>query len=154
SQFWPHIGGIPILGARMVRALRGRGWKVCVLTQQDAGALPGLDHVEDIPVYRIDFRKVLESRDAREMQRLLGETVRIRRTFRPDLVSVLHVGPEIFLELQAQSVTPLPLCCTLHSLYPPRSLQPGTLMHRLLSRADWVTTDSAAIFHAMQEVIP
>ncbi len=54
--FWPTIGGIEVLSARLVSALRARGHELLVITSQPGPDLPEVDVYDGVCIRRLPFR--------------------------------------------------------------------------------------------------
>jgi glycosyltransferase involved in cell wall biosynthesis len=143
--FWPRIGGVEVIGAHLVRALRDRGHEVTVLTARDHEDVPAEEDMDGIRVLRRRFR---EPQDAGDVEGILAErrwVTELQRDLRPDVVHVFHVGPNVLFHVQTRSAHPAPAVVTLHLALPPELLEPGTAMGRALREAAWVTTCSAGL---------
>ena len=64
EYYWPYIGGPEIMAARLLPALRDRGFRFTVLTSQHQLDLPSEDEVDGIPILRIPFRGPIERGEA------------------------------------------------------------------------------------------
>ena len=61
DAFWPLIGGVEVLAARVVVALAGRGHEFVVVADQQAN-LDARSDFHGIPVHRAPFLEVLANR--------------------------------------------------------------------------------------------
>ena len=83
DAFWPSIGGVEVLGARLVTALRDRGHQILVVTRRDELELAAESSFEGVPVRRFDFLQVAESRDALRWLELRRTVAQLKRGFAP-----------------------------------------------------------------------
>ena len=65
--FWPRIGGVEVLGANFVTAMRDRGHDLLVIANRDDPKFAGRGDVDGVPVVRIDVRAPLEQHDLRTL---------------------------------------------------------------------------------------
>lgn len=154
SRFRPHIGGIPLLCAGVLAALRARGYELVVITQHDRPDLPAQDLLGDTPVYRLPFWQALERYDGAQMHALLRQVTAIKRDFRPDLVHVFHIGPEAFFELQTRAAAPCPLVCSAHSMYPDAIFTGETVVRHILRSAAGIAACSGATRRQILQALP
>jgi glycogen(starch) synthase len=154
SRFWPHIGGIPVLGTRLVAALRARGHELAVITQRDEVDQPEQDLLGDIPVYRLPFWQVIERRDSAQVQELRRQVLELTRAFQPDIVHTYHIGPEAFFAVHTHATIRCPQICSLHSMYPVEFFRRGTVVSHLLRSATWVVAPSEAILGQVRQELP
>jgi glycogen(starch) synthase len=154
SRFWPHRGGIQILGLHLLSALQARGYDLCVITQRDNPEQPEEESVAGIPVSRFPFWQALEQRDGARIHALRRQILDLKATFCPHAVYMYHLGPEAFFELQTRGALPLPLVCSLHSQYSAEAFRPGSLLHRLLHAAARITAPSTAILEEIRQALP
>jgi glycosyltransferase involved in cell wall biosynthesis len=95
STFWPHIGGVEVLGANLAGALARRNHEVTVLTRRDVDDLPARSSVDGVAVRRLPFRQAVESRDASAVAALRREVDDLLVDVRPDVVHLYHLGPDL-----------------------------------------------------------
>jgi glycosyltransferase involved in cell wall biosynthesis len=145
--FWPRIGGVQNMAARLLPALRERGHEFLVITEQDGVPLPEEDEYGGIPILRLSpwsgrIESVLETRE---------RVSRLKRSFRPDLVHTSGVSAGDFFQLTTRSACSAPWLVTLHGGWPaPRT----ALVKRTLSAADWVTGCSRAMLEEGRRLVP
>jgi glycogen(starch) synthase len=154
SRFWPHRGGIQILGGHLLSALQARGHDVCVITQHHDHDQPEQDLFAGVSVYRFPFWHALERHDGARIHALRRQILDLKATFRPHLIHVYHIGPEAFFELQTRDASSVPLICSLHSHYPAEAFRPGTLLRRLLHAASGITAPSMGILDQARQALP
>src|SRR5438552_2771561 len=64
NLFWPYIGGGEYFGAKLVSALRARGYEIIVVTSHDHLDLPDETQYQGVPIFRLPFLKALRDSDA------------------------------------------------------------------------------------------
>ena len=153
DAFWPLIGGIEVLAARLVTALRSRGHELCVITRREPNHR-AYDLFRDIPVHRLEFLEVRNSRNIDQWVATREQIATIKREFRPDIVHVYHATIDVLFHLVTTSAHRAPTLCTVHGILDEDSLRSDTTVERLLSSEDWVTTCSAATLAETRLHIP
>jgi len=149
GTFWPRIGGVEILAARLLPALQERGYRFTVITPQSSLDLPLEDQFNGIPVQRVPF-----GADHGNIERLLEMQTRmrrLRRDFAPDLVHANTVSAIDYFLLTSDSAHPAPLLVTLHGEWLDRE---ESIVRQTLSGADWVVGCSAAILDRGRGLVP
>lgn len=145
ETFWPHIGGVQILGAKLLLALRDRGHEFLVVTRQDYWDLAPEALYKGIQINRFPFWKAL----AKGNIELFAETKRqisaLRRAFSPDLVHIYSFGPSVLFHLATRAAHPAPALVTIHEAWPDTALESNSLLTQTLLSATWVTGVSASV---------
>jgi glycogen(starch) synthase len=154
DAFWPNIGGVEVLGARLVTALRDRGHEILVVTRRDQLELGAESSFEGIPVRRFEFLQAAESRDALRWLELRRAVAALKREFAPDLVHVYHAAFDTILHLETRDAHQAAELCTIHGAFPDHVLLPGSMLRRLLATADWVTACSSAALDRIRRQAP
>jgi glycogen synthase len=148
--FWPHLGGIEVLAAQYVPAMRARGLDLTVVTSHDDSIdLPDLGDHGGVPVYRLPFRAVLAARDVTAMLALRQQVRALYRELHPDLVHVFALGPSALFQIQTHAVCAAPVLVTLHG----EALRGGadrgdTVLEKTLASATWIVCVSDAVWRA------
>ena len=155
EYYWPYIGGPEIMAARLLPALRDRGFRFTVLTSQHQLDLPSEDEVDGIPILRIPFRGPIERGDVEAVGRIVHRIEEIKRFWMPELVHLLGLGSAALYQLRTRRVYPAPLLVTLQN----RLLTDGgtageSLQSRVLREADLVVACSAAIRKEVGTLVP
>jgi glycogen(starch) synthase len=153
ESFWPIIGGVEVLSAQFIPAMRKRGYKFAVVTENWNLAFPDETQMDDIPVYRFHFKRILENHDTGQMMATLKKIAIIKQSFKPDLIHINICGPSIFFHLRTTSAYSVPMLVTLHSLMT-QSCGHDTILGRLLRLADWVSTVSETTLHEIRNILP
>lgn len=153
ARFWPHIGGVEVLGLHLIPALQARGMQVQVVTSHSGTPLPDDDRSNGIPLRRYHFLTSLARRDVPGMMQARRGLAELKRTFRPDLVHLHLSGPESLFHWQTENAHPAPTLVTVHAI--PNELQAqDSLLAHTLRRAAWVTTVSAVMLERLRELVP
>jgi glycogen(starch) synthase len=142
ESFWPYVGGVEVLGTKLVLALRERGYQIAVVTSHGSLTLPDDDLYEGIPVHRLPFHRAFAQRDIAQLAEIHRRLVRLRDGFRPDLVHMHHVGPSAILCQQVFAKSSTPRVVTVLGMIPDRSLQEGSGFAQVLRSADWVAANA------------
>lgn len=157
ETFWPRIGGVENLAARLLPALRSRGYEFAVVTWEN---LKNPDQIwyQGIPVYRFPFFSGGHQDGLRSMIENRREVAWLKQQFTPDLVHINSYGRSVLFHLNTTSAHPAPVLVTLHQVLPDEPVAHDSLLGHLLRTANWVTTCSNAVLaHArglVPEVIP
>jgi len=152
--FWPHIGGVEVLGARMVAALSERGHEFVVVTRHDDLGLGEEAIFKGIPVHRLPFFQALAQRNPSALLEMRQRVIQLKRSFTPDLVHLNSVGPSAFFHLDTPHALSVPTLVTFHGheLQAPDSHD--TLLRRTMQAASWVTAPSAATMAYVRQLAP
>lgn len=135
--YWPSIGGGELFTMHLMRGMRARGVEVTLVTGRLGDALPAVDEIDGVPVYRFPFRPALERRDLAALAGIGDEILALLRSLQPDLVHMTWMGPcgVVFRQLQAEY--PLPTLITLGQ-HLQGDVSVRSLRGRLLRSAAWV----------------
>jgi len=141
GTFWPNIGGVEILAAKFLLALRCRGYEfVIVVPQGGPPCRPEEDNYRGMPIYRLPFSGAMTSID--RLTELREQVIQLKRTFRPDLIHINAVGPAIFFHQMTRNAHAAPVLVTLHGAW---ESQADALVERTLRDANWVAGCCSAI---------
>jgi glycogen(starch) synthase len=154
ESFWPSIGGISVLAARFLPALRARGHDVLVLTSQNDARLPQVGDFEGTAVRRFPFWSTLDGRDPTRLIELGHELLTLARTFRPDVVHLNGVRVGAFFQHSLRRGHPAPLLVTLHGMEPAHFYSPESLLDSTLRAADWVVACSSSLLEETLAIWP
>jgi glycogen(starch) synthase len=147
ETFWPSVGGLEIMAAELLPALRGRGHEFVVVAPQSGTARPEEDAYLGIPVYR--FTCAPDRVD--EVARVRAHVGELKRRFRPDLIHIYGVGSTIVFHHLTARTQAAPTLVTLHGAWVDGA---GSLVAQTLRSADWVTGCSAAILDRGRSAVP
>ena len=153
-EFWPGIGGVEVLAAKLLPALREKGHEFVVVTPSKTG-LTDKDHYDGIPVFRFPFRNAESYTDISRFTELRRRVATLKKAFAPDLVHLNSLDVRCdFFHLTTTEAHPCPSLVTLHVDWPRLAGRGNDLAERMLRRADWVTACSGAMLRTAREAVP
>jgi glycogen(starch) synthase len=141
-NFWPNIGGIEVLAAKLVPALRDRGHEFLVVAPKSPPELPDEARYHGIPIHRFSFQNTTTPAGIDHLVEIRQKVAKLKRTFAPDLVHINGVGPTDFFHLTTRNAHQAPSLVTLHGEWNP---QADTIVGQTLRAADWVAGCSGAV---------
>lgn len=145
SEFFrPFVGGIEVLADQLLPALIGKGHEIQVVTSHGPMPLPDEESFGALLVRRYPFRKVLEEKDPEGMLRLRHRLGRLLRELDPDVIHLNGIAPSLLLLLPLLSAGRAAVLVQLHQRLFSWEETHESLLVRLLRRADWVVSVSAA----------
>lgn len=157
--FWPHLGGIEVLTAKLLPALRARDYEFIVVTRQDHPDLVKKDRYQGIPVYRFPFWTA--STDVNQLMAIRQQVAHLKRTFAPDLVHISSAGPSVFFHHHTIHAHRAPVLVTLHTtlssdnvMTRQQAFEPDKLLGRTLRAASWVNGCAPAVLAPARQLIP
>lgn len=153
DAFWPLIGGVEVLAAEVVLALRDRGVEFAVLANRE----PNLDahsSFHGISVQRLPFLDAMTSGHVAQWLAVRGAVASIKRDFRPDVVWVYHVGADAMFHLMTTTSYPAPTLCTVHGAFADSALENETAIGAAIRSAAWVTACSTHALEATRRALP
>ena len=154
STFWPHIGGVEVLGANFAPALHDRGHEVVVLARRDTPDLPPRSQVAGIPVVRHPFRQALEARDIESVAASRSAVVELIRGFRPQVLHLYHLGPDVVFRRMTRTVESVPTVVTLHQAFTGDLLAGDVAVGRTLGEANWIAACSTDVLEDIRARVP
>ena len=153
GTFWPRIGGVENLAAKLLPALRERGYEFIVVTW-DNTKVPDEIRFQNIPIYRFPFFAGGDQGSLDPLMKILHQVAKLKREFRPDLVHVNSFSRSALFHLATVNAHPAPMLITLHQALRDEPVGPETILGRLLRAASWVTACSASVVVQMRELVP
>lgn len=154
--FWPNLGGAELFAAKLMRALRPRGYDFAVVVSHDRVGLPDADRYHDVPVYRFPFREALAPARIDELPHVCRRVAALCRDLAPDLIHLNGIGPNVFFCVRMAQALSIPLVVRVN-----RELGPGaarhtgvTLVAEVLRRAAWVVGVSRAALDDARAIVP
>jgi glycogen(starch) synthase len=157
ETFWPRIGGVENLAARLLPALRARGHEFMVVTWAHTEYHHKIQYRE-IPVYSFPFFSRGSHGGVDVIMEHLRQVAHIKQTFAPDLVHINSYGRSVLFHLMTANAHPAPMLLTLHQALPDEPVRQNTILGKLLAAADWVVGISDSVLdHATrvaQGIIP
>ena len=149
GSFGPHIGGVEVLAAKLLPALRERGYEFAVLSSQNNTEFSAEGQFKGIPIYRFPFWKARNN--AAQIMQIRQQIINLKRTFVPDLIHLNAIDTSTFFHLITAPAYAAPLLVTLHGEWPS---QVNAAVAQTLRSADWVTGCSAAILRRGWQLVP
>ncbi len=153
DSFWPLIGGVEVLGSKLVLALRDRGHEIAVVALREEG-LAAEESYHGIPVHRFPFTQAVTQRDVQLLAEVRRDVAALKRRFRPDVVHVYHASFDAIFHLTTVTAHPAPTICTVHGAYPDQVMAAQGTLSRLFDSATWVTACSVTALEAIQRQLP
>jgi glycogen(starch) synthase len=158
STFLPKIGGIEILAAKLLPALRDRGYEFMVVTSLSSPDLPRETSYGGIPVHRFPFLW-WSANDLDRVMTLRQGVAQLKRNFAPDLIHINGTHISAFFHLTTAAQYPVPSLVTLHNERfaddrPEHNAGNDTMLGRILRSADWVSCVSAAVLVEVRRLVP
>lgn len=152
-QYWPSIGGVEVLAAAFVGALRSRGYEFTVVTAHGNHPLPDEDVHDDVAIYRLPFLRAIEERDVDTVIRCTRAVRDLKRRLRPHLVHIQLSDPSALFHLRSARAHPVPTLVSVHVAPPPPTNGPS-LLADLLRSATWITANSDAVAADIEALLP
>ena len=156
GNFWPQIGGAEVLAAKLLPALRERGYEFVVVTLQQSPDQPAEDRYKGIPIYRFPLRGNYSSIDqlTAGVLKVKQQVIKLKHTFAPDLIHLSAVDIGSFFHVITADAHPTPLLVTLHNVLPGQAVGHTSWLGRLIRAADWITCVSAAVLAETRQLVP
>jgi glycogen(starch) synthase len=157
DTFYPHIGGVEVMGAAFARSLQARGHEIVIV----AGPY---EHHEDepiafhgIPLYRFAF----EYQRAHHLSYNLDTVVRMKQrlatlleSFRPDIFHFYHTAYGFIYHLQRLKRETAPTLLTLHGPFFGETPAIDQARLALCKQVDWTTACSHYVLDDTRAVVP
>jgi glycogen(starch) synthase len=153
ETFWPRVGGVENLAARLLPALQARGYEFTVVTWEN------VEHSDVIrfmntPVYRLPFFSNETAGGLEPLMRMRAQVGRIKRDFAPDLIHINSYGLSVLFHLNTAKAHAAPTLLTLHQALPSNPAQSDTLLAHTLGSVDWLTACSASVLASARDAMP
>jgi len=152
ETFWPRVGGVENLAAKLLPALQHRGYEFIVVSWGTPD-LPREQLYEGIPVYRFPFFSGLAAGNLDPLMETSAHVAKLKRDFGPDLVHINSYGRSVLFHLITANTHPAPMLLTLHQALPNEPVGRETLLGKILQTVDWVTACSAAVLDHTGELV-
>ncbi|MDX6718726.1 MAG: hypothetical protein QOJ63_980 [Solirubrobacteraceae bacterium] len=135
--FWPQIGGLEVISAKLVTALAERGYELLVVTDRQHDWMPARERYGDVMVRRLPIFRAINDRDLELLAQSRREMAEIVDELHPDLIHASFSGPGVWLLPKAPG---LPQILSFHGPWPTIDFSSTAgVFGRALARADWVT---------------
>ena len=153
ETFWPRVGGVENLAAKLLPALRDRGYEFAVVTWENIRAADQIRY-QDIPVYRFPFFSGGGRTDLAPLLENRRRVAQLKKEFAPELVHINSYGGSVLFHVNTASSHPAPVLVTLHQALPDGSIGRDSLLGNLLRGAAWVTACSASVLDHARQLLP
>jgi len=87
-QFWPEIGGIPILAMKALPVLKEYGHDILVVTSRVGSGQPDRGEYKSIPIRRFRFWEALKKNDVSLILKITKQITELKKTYRPDVIHI------------------------------------------------------------------
>jgi len=151
ATFWPNIGGVEIIAAKLLPALRARGHEFMVVAPKSHPSSPDQEEYKGIPVHRFSFKNDFTSSIIDYLMEMRRKIVNLKHTFDPDLIHINAVGHADFFHLMTNNAYTAPFLVTLHGRWE-NQIEP--IVEHTLRNANWVAGCSAAILDQGRQLVP
>ena len=149
STFWPSIGGVQTLAAKLLPALEDRGYQHIVVTPQSRDEKLNISRYQGIPIHRFPFWDAMANVD--RLGQVRQQIAELKRIFAPDLIHINCVSRCDFFHHLTDHLHSVPVVVTLHSGWLPEA---DMIVKRTLRSATWVVGCSAATLDLGQRLVP
>lgn len=153
ETFWPRIGGVENLAARLLPALQNHGHEFIVVTWEHV-EMPDQIHYRGIPVFRFPFFSAGPEGSLTSFLEYRRRVAALKKDFAPELVHVNSFGRSVLFHLETAVAYPAPTLVTLHQALPDEPIGRRSLLENLLSRAAWVTCCSQSVLDHARRLWP
>jgi glycogen(starch) synthase len=154
SEFFrPFVGGIEVLADQLLPALAARGHQIDVVTTHGPMPLPDEEMFGGVRVRRYPFRAVIEGKDPEGILLLRRRLGRLLAELDPDVIHLNGIAPSNLVLLPLLSGGHAVLVQLHQRLFEWEESQ-DSLAARLLARADWVLSVSAAALAQARALVP
>jgi glycogen(starch) synthase len=154
-HFWPYIGGLELFGAKLLPALRDRGYEFQVLTSHDNMRLPDDGDFKGIQVRRLPFLSALTNGRVGEIMRLRQEVMTLRRDFAPDIIHVnVTFGATDILHLFLKGREMARTLSTVHGEWQSPLVERSATAAHALAHSDWISFVSQAALEQAGRIMP
>ena len=154
GTFWPKIGGVEVLAARLLPALQNKGHEFMVITPRLSEDQAYEDNFQGIPVHRFDFNDHATFEDMKCLAATKSRILKLKRAFCPDIVHMNALDIGAFFHLITASECPAPMIVTLHGGWGDIPPIRDSLISQTLRQADSVIGCSKAILNRGMEFAP
>lgn len=152
--FWPYIGGVEVLSARLLPALVERGHELQVLTSHGSLDLPDLELWNGIEVHRIGLQQGLTSGDVEQIATARSEVAALKRAFRPQIVHLNLTAGSVYYELRTRRSYACPLLLSARVAVAHRAPGQDGILRAAMEAAAWITANSKAIGDDLRRFVP
>lgn len=152
GTFWPYIGGVEVLGAKLLPKLKECGYEFAVITSLGNRELLVKDSYKAIPVYRFPFWQALSRRNIEELATIKRQVSQLKRDFRADLIHINSVGLSTIFHLETLAALNTTTLVTVHQNLTEQTVD--TLQGKIVCSADWVACVSNDVLNHVRRLVP
>jgi glycogen(starch) synthase len=153
ETFWPRVGGVENLAARLLPSLQTRGHDFLVVTWENIKD-PDEIRYQGIPVFRFPFFSGGRQGSLDPLLENRRQVAKLKQDFTPDLVHINSYGQSVLFHLNTSSAYPAPVLVTLHQSLPEEPVGHQSLLGSLLRTSDWITACSASVLAHTRQLLP
>jgi glycogen(starch) synthase len=153
ETFWPRVGGVENLAARLLPALRSNGHEFVVVTWENIRAADELSY-QGIPTYRFPFFSGGRQGSLDPLLENRRQVSELKKRFAPDLVHINSYGQSVLFHINTCGAHPAPVLITLHQPLPNEPVGRESLLGNLLRTSDWITACSASVLTHTRQLLP
>lgn len=148
SAFWPTIGGVQVLAAKLLPALEERGYEHLVVSTKTGCDAHEVVSFNDIPVHYFPFWNSMV--DVERLAQTRMQLAELKSDFAPDLIHINGVSRCDFFHHLTAEVHPAPLLISLHNGWPSEE---DMIVERTLRSATWVVGCSEATLNEGRQMV-
>jgi glycogen(starch) synthase len=153
ERFWPLLGGVEVLSARLLPDLRARGHEIVVVTGREHESLPEEDTYAGMKVHRLPLTEPLHDRDLPSLLAVQRRVTAIVRELGAELVHVAFTGAAIFY-VKRSVLGDARTIVSVHGSWPQITLDPRSALVRVFEDAARVTACSRSALADLEQLIP
>jgi glycosyltransferase involved in cell wall biosynthesis len=154
ERFWPFIGGVEVISARVVPELVRRGIEVKVVTTRDEITLPEYELYEGVEVHRLRIDSAIRNNDIEAVAETRIRMTQIKNEFKPDLMHMVFMGPGIYFAFTTAQVHPCPIILSFHGSWLRPELLQNTVLHRAVEASSWYVACSESALADLRSIDP
>jgi glycogen synthase len=152
--FWPYVGGVEVISAKVLPRLAARGIEISVVTFSDTRGLPEHERYEGLDVHRAGWRRAVWDRDVVEIAATKQRVSSLKREIAPDLVHAVVTGPASFLfHVTTMDAVTAPTLLSFHGPHGDGADE-SSLVQRAIAGATWVTGCSESVTRHVTALAP
>jgi glycogen synthase len=154
ERFWPYIGGVEVISARLMPELAKRGIEYTIITSGDGDRMPERDTYEGLEIRRLPFDDAVRSNDIEQIANVRSRFAALKKDVQPDLMHCIFTGATIYFPVMTAAVAPAPMIFSSQGSWPPVRMVPRGLLTRAIEMADWWTACSQAALDDLLAIDP
>jgi glycosyltransferase involved in cell wall biosynthesis len=154
ERFWPYIGGVEVMSARVMPELVKRGFELTVVTTSDGDKLPARDSYLGLDLRRLPLDDAIRSGDIERIVGVRRRFAALKAEVQPDLVHCAFTGATIYFPVMTAGVARAPMLLSSHGSWPPVRMAPNGLLQKAIDVAEWWTACSQAALDDLTAVDP